>query len=204
MAQIAVHRLTALGFQAQAVRDVARVLATSAARACGGQQRDIDQDDGLLNESGYLDMVDAKSGALVEGLCRAAAIVAGVSAETVEGYAQFGRNLGIALQLSNDVRAVSLQTQDRNDLAVAKRTLPLVFALEHAPKLAQEFVGAAQPDRRTQHDPDRLREIVHTTGGVFYASVVADVYFEEATACLDQAGSAPESELRTFLTAMRK
>jgi geranylgeranyl pyrophosphate synthase len=204
MAQVAVHRLTRFGFEAGIVRDVARVLATAAARACGGQQRDLDQDDTLLTESGYLEMTEAKSGALVEGLCRAAAIVAGASTEAVDAYAQFGRNLGIALQVSNDVRAVSIQQDHRNDLAVAKRTLPLAFALEHAPELAQEFVGAAQPGQRTQHDPHRLRDLVHTTGGVFYASIVADVYFEQASASLDQAGSPSDNRLRTLLKTIRK
>jgi geranylgeranyl pyrophosphate synthase len=203
MAQVAIHRLTGLGFQADVVRDVGRVFATAAARACGGQQRDIDQDDALLTESGYLEMVEAKSGALVEGLCRAAAIVAGATTETIERYAQFGHNLGIALQVSNDVRAVSIQHDQRNDIVLAKRTLPLAFVFEHTPEQAHPFVAAAQRGRLAVRDAERLRDLVHTSGGVFYASIVADVYFEEASACLDQADCAEQSQLRALLRSMR-
>jgi geranylgeranyl pyrophosphate synthase len=137
-------------------------------------------------------------------LCRAAAIVAGASPETVERYAQFGRNLGIALQISNDIRAVSMARGDRNDLAVAKRTLPLVFAFEHSPTLAQQFISATQNRQLTLRDARRLCDLVHTTGGVLYASVIADFYFEEASASLDQAGCAEDSQLRTLLRSMRK
>src|SRR5438270_12077776 len=135
-------------------------------------------------------MVEAKSGALVESLCRAAAIVAGASVEAIEWYAQFGRNLGIALQVSNDVRAVSIQQDQRNDIAVAKRTLPLAFALEHAPEQAHHFVAMAREGQLAPHDAQRLGEFVHASGGVLYASVVADVYFEEASAWLDRADCA--------------
>ena len=204
MAHVAIHRLTSLGFQADVVRDVGCVLATAAARACGGQQRDIDQNEALLTESGYLEMVEAKSGAIVEGLCRAAAIVAGASTEAIERYAQFGRNLGIALQVSNDVRAVSIQQNQRNDVAAVKRTLPLAFALEHAPALAHEFVAAAHEGRLAAHDAQRLSDLMHTSGGVLYSSVVADVYFEEAAACLDKADCAEQTQLRAFLRSMRR
>jgi geranylgeranyl diphosphate synthase, type I len=204
MAQVAIHRLTDLGFPADVVRDVGRVLANAAARACGGQQRDIDQDDALLTECGYLEMVEAKSGALVEGLCRAAAIVAGASADAIEGYAQFGRNLGIALQINNDVRAVSVHQDERNDIAAAKRTLPLVFALEHAPELTYELVAAAHVGQPASYDAQRLGDVVHRTGGVLYASVVADVHFEEASASLNQAGCPARSQLRALLRSMRQ
>ena len=204
MAQVAVYRLTNLGFRADVVRDVGRVLATAAARACGGQQRDIDQEDALLTESGYLEMVEAKSGALVEGICRAAAIVAGASAAAIEQYAQFGRNLGIALQVSNDVRAVCDHQHQRNDIAAAKRTLPLVFALEHAPELAHQLVAAARVEQLAAYDARRLSDLVHTSGGVLYASVVADVYFENASAWLDQAACAEHSQLRALLRSMRQ
>jgi geranylgeranyl pyrophosphate synthase len=204
MSQVAIHRLTEMGFAAEVVRDIARVVASAAARACTGQQRDIDQDDALLTESGYLEMVECKSGALVEGLCRAGAMVAGASAEAVEQYARFGRDLGIAMQISNDVRAISVDQNLRNDVALAKRTLPLAFAHAHSRELAREFVGITHAGQLAPDKVLRLRDLIHASGGVFYACVVADVHFEQASAHLDQAGCAAASQLRRFLRSIRK
>jgi geranylgeranyl diphosphate synthase type I len=202
MAQLAVHRLSDLGTPAPVVRNVGRALAAATARACAGQQCDIDQDDALLTEDGYLEMVQAKSGALVEGLCRAAAILAGAAPELAECYAQFGRKLGMALQVSNDVRAISARPDRDNDLVVAKRTLPLVFALRQAPATAHRLATSARASALRPQQAREFAELLHATGGVLYASVVADVFFEEALACLDAAGCATTSRLRTYLTAL--
>lgn len=176
MGLVGIHRLIDQGVRAEIVCAVTRVIARAAVRACGGQQRDIDQDDGLLSESGYLEMVEAKSGALVEGVCRAAAIVADAAPEAIEAYAQFGRNLGMALQISNDVRAVSTRQEERNDIAVGKRTLP------------QQSLG----------------EPVDREGAALYASVVADSYVERASLCLKEARAPARSGLRVFLRSMRR
>jgi geranylgeranyl pyrophosphate synthase len=198
MGQIAIQRLSNQGLRPEIVCDVSRVLARAAVRACGGQQRDIDQDDALLSESGYLEMVEAKSGALVAGMCHAAAIVAGASTEAIEAYTEFGRNLGIALQISNDVRAASIKQHERNDVELFKRTLPLIFAAEHAPALAHQLVAAAPAPHYEPHEL-QFADILNTSGGILYASVVADVYFEQAFASLDRAGASDSSGLRVFL-----
>lgn len=203
LAQLAVYRLGDLGTEAQLVRDVGRVLVTAGARACSGQQQDIDQDDALLTEAGYLAMVQAKSGALVEGVCRAAALLAGASPTATDGYARFGRNLGMALQVSNDVRAISAGVDHRNDLTIAKRTLPLAFALQQAPQAVQPLATSARATRLTPRQAQRLGELLQTSGGVLYASVVADTFFEDASACLDDAGCAQTSRLRAYLMALR-
>jgi geranylgeranyl pyrophosphate synthase len=203
LGQLAIYRLTDLGAHAQVVRDVGRVLATAAARACGGQQRDIDQDDELLTERGYLDMVQAKSGALVEGLCRAAAIVACAQPKATECYAQFGRNLGMALQISNDMRAVSAQPDHRNDLVIGKRTLPLVFALQQGPPMVHRLACNARAGQLRPRQAQRLGELLRASGGVLYASVIADVFFEEACAWLDEADCSQTSRLRAYMTAIR-
>ncbi len=202
MAQLALYRLTDLGADAHVVRNLGRVLAISGALACCGQQRDIDQDDGLLTEAGYLDMVQAKSGAPVEGLCRAAAILAGAPPNATEAYAQFGRNLGMAMQVSNDVRAVSAEPDGRNDLVLAKRTLPLIFAFGQAPLTTQRIAVGAQSRKLRPRQVQRLAELLRASGGVLYASVVADVFFENACVCLDEAGCSQTSPLRGFVMSM--
>ncbi len=147
-------------------------------------------------------MVRAKSGAPVEGLCRAGAILAGAPPNITEHYAQFGRNLGMALQVSNDVRAVSAGADGRNDLVVAKRTLPLVFAFGQAPLTTQRLTGNAHSRKLRPRQAQRFGELLRASGGVLYASVVADVFFENACTCLDEAGCAQMSLLKAFLMSM--
>jgi geranylgeranyl pyrophosphate synthase len=203
LAQVALHRLAGLGIDEQTIRACCRVFASAGAVACCGQQRDIDQADELLTEDGYLEMVRAKSGALVAGLGRAAALVADARPATTEAYARFGDNLGMALQVSNDVRAVSANAGHRNDLLVGKRTLPLIFALQQAPAAAQRLVSVARGGRLRPAQAERLGELLNTSGGVLYASVVADAFFEDALVSLDEAGCPRTAHLRAYVSALR-
>jgi geranylgeranyl pyrophosphate synthase len=203
LAQLAVARLAERGVAANIQAEVGRVLAAAGARACAGQQRDLDQDGRLLDEAGYLDMLSQKSGALVEGLCRAAAVLAGAEPERMHAYARFGRQLGMALQLGNDLRAVVDAASEQADVVRVKRTLPLLFALEQAPVATRQFMLAANAGGLGPADTARLRALLSESGGVLYASVVTEVCWEHAWACLEEAHCADASQLRELVVSMR-
>jgi geranylgeranyl pyrophosphate synthase len=204
LSQIAVHRLHAQNLPPTVITEVSRTMAVAGARACTGQQLDVEAGSDVLSEAVYTEMIGLKSGALVEGLCRAAAIVAGATPSATDLFGRFGCAVGMALQVNNDVRAVAAPTTRRGDLAAGKCTLPLVFALQQSPAPARAALAQLRPGATEScAAAERLAQMLHASGGVLYASIVADVYFEEAMTCLDQVPCSPNSQLRGFIHSAR-
>ncbi len=185
------------------------LFAAAGVRACVGQQRDLDATCGAaIDEDAYLATVALKvalkSASLVECACRAGALLAGATPDVVDAYAAFGLNLGMVLQLHNDIAGASLEG---SDLRAGKLTLPLIFALESGPApLQAELAALMSPNRREDLRPeeiDRVRQLLVAAGGLHYAAVVADLYGEHALSCLERAGCEPESDLSCLFGRLR-
>lgn len=88
-----------------------------------GQYADLGDE---LSLDDYETVAGAKSGALLRLGCRAGAIVAGGSAEIVERYGEFGYNLGILVQVWNDIFGLA-GVEGKND-ADHQRALPVLAA----------------------------------------------------------------------------
>jgi octaprenyl-diphosphate synthase len=90
-----------------------------------------------LTETEYLEIIESKTAELTAISCRLGAIFAGASDELVEQLDGFGRDLGIAFQIADDLLDVQGHEQATGkslgtDLAKQKPTLPIIRALELA------------------------------------------------------------------------
>lgn len=84
--------------------ELIRVFNHVAVEVCEGQQRDMNfeqRDDVTIPE--YLQMIGQKTAALIAGALELGGIVAGASSDDRENLAAFGRNIGIAFQLQDDI-----------------------------------------------------------------------------------------------------
>lgn len=95
----------------------------------------------------YLDMVDKKSAALI-AWCAAAGAMAARDAELADALARFGRGVGVAFQITDDVLDYGGPTgkPPGQDLREKKLTLPLLFAMERLPGLRARVEGATDAD----------------------------------------------------------
>jgi octaprenyl-diphosphate synthase len=91
-----------------------------------------------LTEAEYFDIVEGKTAALTECCTKLGAIYAGADVETIHGLAEYGRSLGIAFQIADDL--LDLVGMESNtgktlgtDFAQQKLTLPLIHALDRLP-----------------------------------------------------------------------
>jgi len=80
----------------------------------------------------YLDMIYKKTGSLIEASAKAAAILAN---EDEEKFATYGRNLGIAFQIVDDILDITQDSQTlgkpaMNDFKEGKTTLPFIYLYE--------------------------------------------------------------------------
>ncbi len=89
-----------------------------------------------LSEADYLGIVEAKTAELTAVSCRLGGVVAGADEETAQSMDNFGRNLGIAFQIADDLLDLvgdeaTAGKSLGSDLEKRKLTLPLIHAIEH-------------------------------------------------------------------------
>src|SRR5205814_10463937 len=87
-----------------------------------------------LSEQEYLDLIDGKPADLISCCCRLGALFSGAAPEVVERLARYGRWLGLAFQVADDL--LDLVGEERatgkslgTDLEQQKLTLPLIRLL---------------------------------------------------------------------------
>ncbi|MCF8109116.1 MAG: polyprenyl synthetase family protein [Desulfohalobiaceae bacterium] len=108
----------------------------------------------------YLEIVEGKTGYLLQTCCHSGAILAGAS-EALEQSAQaFGLNLGIAFQLVDDaldysVSPTSTGKPKGGDLREGKLTLPLIFFLQQLEPGKQEALLAKMKNRELDEQEQR-------------------------------------------------
>jgi octaprenyl-diphosphate synthase len=147
------------------------------------------------DRSQYLEVVDKKSAALI-AWCAAAAAWAVDDQEAAVILAEFGRCVGTAFQITDDVLDYQAGTGKvpGADLRERKVTLPLLYAMEALPSLRDEL-SAPPPAERIP----ALVEMVRRTGALDAALADAHARVEVGVRLLARL---PESEGRTALTRL--
>ena len=119
-------------------------LADACVEVCEGQVLDIEmaRSKRIPTRAQYNTMIDKKTAALFDVSCAMGAICAGASEESTLDVAEFGRNFGMAFQITDDLIGVTGDPEITkkpvgNDLREGKKSLPIV-----------EAIGAAGRDDR--------------------------------------------------------
>src|SRR6476660_6895798 len=148
---------------------VLRILSHASAVIAEGEvnqltaQRQIDTDEDL-----YLDIVSAKTAALFAAACRVSPVVAEASEDAELALEAYGKNLGIAFQLTDDVidYASDSATMGKgvgDDFRDGKMTLPVILAYARGSDDDRSFWRAAISGERVSdvdlaHAIDLLRK----------------------------------------------
>jgi len=119
-----------------------------------------------ISKAEYMEIITAKTAALMRAACTSGAMVAGADEKTVQHLGEFGSNLGIAFQLMDDLLDYTSSEEIfgkpvGKDLKEGKITLPLVYfvsELERAEveRLAELFKSQKASD---QHYEDLVRRV---------------------------------------------
>src|SRR5215212_8638783 len=137
---------------------VLRILSHASAVIAEGEvdqltaQRQIDTD-----EEQYLTIISAKTAALFAAACRVAPVVAEASEDDEMSLEVYGRNLGIAFQLTDDVidYASDSATMGKgvgDDFRDGKMTLPVILAYARGSEDDRAFWRAAMGGERTSDE----------------------------------------------------
>jgi octaprenyl-diphosphate synthase len=154
-------------------------------------------------EQRYLEVIYRKTARLFQAGAEVAAVLAEVSAERRAALAAYGRHLGTAYQLVDDVLDYRSSPAERgknlgDDLAEGKPTLPLIQALRAGSAAQREAIREAiRSGGRGQLDA--VVDAIESTGGLDYAARLARAEANEALRTLAQL---PDSSYKNALAAL--
>jgi len=173
-------------------------------KVCEGEMRQVHHRGNLdLDETDYLAIIEGKTAELTAVSCRLGASYAGAPEAIVAALDRYGRNLGIAFQIADDV--LDIWGEERvtgkslgSDLEKQKLTLPVIHLLrvvEPATAMAiRGVLSEAKADQRRL-----LRPYLENTGALDYAWQRAKQHVNQAVDALD---CLAESEARSMLRTM--
>jgi octaprenyl-diphosphate synthase len=137
----------------------------------------------------YLQVIRFKTAKLFEASARLGAVLAGADSATEERCADFGRSLGTAFQLVDDLldyegNSDELGKNVGDDLREGKPTLPLLVAMERAEPAERDLIRHAIEQGEVVGLPQILA-IVRRTGALAATRAAAQGEAERARAALE-------------------
>ncbi len=191
VAHLALHRMVAAGVAAATALEVIRRFDETILTICEGQFLDLSfEGDLAIDEGDYLAMIGRKTAALIAAAAGLGAIVGCADSTSVDALFSFGRNLGLAFQIQDDVLGIwgepAITGKPRAaDLYRRKVSLPVVHALRHARD------AAALEDLYQQPEPGddavaRMLAILDQAESRRATEAMADRYHAAAMQALEQ------------------
>lgn len=140
----------------------------------------------LINEEEYFDLIYRKTACLFKVSMQLGAALAGSEDIVEERLGEYGRNLGIAFQIVDDVLDLTateakLGKPAASDLREGKATLAVIHALERGTGAERESIRTVLADRgfdRVTHST--ILDILKRHGSIDYAMDAARAYAEAA------------------------
>jgi geranylgeranyl diphosphate synthase, type I len=192
LSRLALHRLTALGFDDAKVLRLMRLYDETCLALCEGQFIDIwtSEHDDAMTVDLYFDMIGRKTAALIAASIESGALLATDDEAVIGAFRTFGWSLGLAFQVNDDLLGIWGHEQatgkEPSDLAKRKKTLPVIYAMEHGHPGDRERLDAIY--RRTEpsaEEVDEARAILERCGARDFTRTEARRRRDEALAALD-------------------
>lgn len=155
--------------------------------------------DPATTEERYFEVIYRKTAKLFEAGTQVAALLAGAPPSLEASMAAYGKHLGIAFQLVDDVLDYSgsdqLGKNVGDDLAEGKPTLPLIHALRHGLPEQREIIRTSIEQGSVAELP-RITKAIESTGGLAYTARLAR---REATLAIEALAELPASAYKQAL-----
>lgn len=145
LAHIALARMVERGVPATVVVEAIRRLDETCVDLTVGQHLDMSFESQLeVTVEEYIEMIGGKTAALLAYSTELGALVAQQPAATVQHYAAFGRDLGLAFQVRDDVLGIwgdesVIGKSSASDIVTRKKSLPVLFGLAESAELRRLY-----------------------------------------------------------------
>lgn len=153
-----------------------------------------------VTEERYLQVIRSKTAKLFEAAAQLGALVGGASDADIEAAAEYGRSLGTAFQLVDDVLDYSGSSADigknvGDDLREGKPTLPLIFVMRRGKPEQQALVRACIEKGDEQHF-DAILAAISESGALDYTRQKAS---DAAQRAAESISNLPASQFKDSL-----
>jgi geranylgeranyl diphosphate synthase type I len=172
LAHLAIPRLAPAGLLPEVQAHMLTILDETSLDLTRGQHLDISfETRDAVSVEEYLDMIRGKTAALIGAAAELGALAAGANADMQVHYREFGRNLGIAFQILDDVLDIwgapeLTGKQAAVDIYQRKKSLPVLFGLEKSQELRERY---AAPHDFSADDVGEIIKALENTGARQYA-----------------------------------
>ena len=143
-----------------------------------------------VSEAEYYDLIFRKTACLFSVSMRLGAVLARATEEEETSLATFGRAVGLAFQIVDDVLDLTateevLGKPVASDLREGKATLAVIHSADHGTAADRKAIRRVLDDRSFENvSRQQIREILVRNGSVEYAMAAADRYAEQSRQAL--------------------
>ena len=154
-----------------------------------------------LSEDQYIDTIERKTAVLLAASCKVGGLFAGASPERAQALWDFGRALGLAFQMADDLLdytgdPAATGKAVGTDLREGKLTLPLIIALKNAATGERAFMERViRAQGFTNDEFSRIVSIISRSGGISHTMSEARGHVDRALAILDTFPPSPPRDL---------
>jgi octaprenyl-diphosphate synthase len=155
-----------------------------------------------VSETEYYDLIYRKTACLFAVSMRLGAVLAGSTEAEEESLAAYGRSVGLAFQIIDDVLDLTateevLGKPVASDLREGKATLAVIHSFEHGTAADRQTIQRVLDDRSIENARRaEIQQMLARNGSVEYAMAAADRYAEQGRLALAEL---PDSEFKRAL-----
>lgn len=155
-------------------------------------------------EENYMQVIYCKTAKLFEAATRLAAVITKQDTGTEKAMADYGKYLGTAFQLVDDIMDYTADAQEMgknvgDDLAEGKPTLPLLYVMSHGSDSQMQLVREAIELGNGMEHLNEILDAMKQTGALTYAQEKAEI---EADKAIQALSILPESIYKDALTSL--
>ncbi|MGR5361922.1 octaprenyl diphosphate synthase [Vibrio mediterranei] len=170
----------------------------------GEVQQLMNCNDPNTSEASYMQVIYSKTARLFEAATQVGAILNDSSPEVELALQNYGKYLGTAFQLIDDVMDYTSTGEDMgknvgDDLAEGKPTLPLIHAMQHGEEHESAMIREAI---EKGNGIDKLETIMATMNRVGSLKYTEDMAFKEADKAIEALSIVPNSEYKEALVSL--
>ena len=192
---------------ANATTQLVSRLAKACVDVCEGQLLDVKmaEERKIPSQAEYITMIGKKTAALFDVSCAMGAICATNKPKDISNLSSFGRNLGIAFQITDDLIGVMgdpkiTKKPVGNDLREGKKSLPILMAIKSAKGNDKKIILKAFGNPKiTRKDLNKAVEVIRSLGIEQNVRKQALKYAEKAEKSLEKYSGSEKMELITLL-----
>jgi octaprenyl-diphosphate synthase len=187
-------------------REIVKILTDSSTEMIDGELFEYHMSGDLnIHEDQYLDIIDKKTASLFAASCRIGGILENASLEQQQHLADYGRNLGMAFQLIDDLldytgEEKALGKPVLSDLSEGRVTLPLIQFMKDYSEEGMELIGQIRQNPGAEmRAKKRMHDLIKNNGALDYAHEKASHFSGKAEKVLDHLPESPTREAMSLL-----